>query len=324
MNDADTNRSVLAEKVTMIIRAAGERSTGLCKKLIEEQGFEGNIFFTRETPFSAALRKSYDIGISEGRPWTFCVDADVLLRESSIQTLLKFAEDQPANVFEVQGFVHDKFFTIPRQAGNHLYRTSMLERAIKLIPDEGVDIRPESYVLRTMQQNGFPYKTFPSIIGLHDFEQFYFDVYRKAFVQAHKHLNYTEKMVPLWKENAEYDKDYDVALHGFTDGILNRKDVYIDKKQKLYREKFEKLDISEKDDVQIEYFDLSFIEEVLQDQLEDEYIHLDQNRVQEKISSKLKSKIKEHGLIKSLILSMALAMIKFGNKIKNNIDRKNR
>lgn len=322
MNKGDTNQSALAQRVTIIIRTAGERTEDLCKKLIEEQGVKEQIFFTRETPFSAALRKSYEIGISEGRPWTFCLDADVLLRESSIQKLLRFAEAQPSNIFEVQGLVHDKFFTISRQAGNHLYRTSMLEEAIHLVPEEGRDIRPESYVLRTMQVKGFPYKTFPFIIGLHDFEQYYFDVYRKAFVQATKHLNYTENMVPLWKENLERDKDYEVALRAFTDGLLNRKDVFIDRKQNLYREKFEKLNIPEKKPVNTNIYDLFMIEKILEKRLKDKYTCLDDIRFDRNIVSKIKRNFMEKGIFKTLILSGALSLIQIGNKIKRKVIKK--
>lgn len=306
----------------MIIRAADERTVELCNKLIEEQGFKDEIFFTRETPFSAALRKSYKIGIEKGKPWTFCVDADVLLRGNSIRTLLRFAMEQEENVFEVQGLVHDKFFPWPRQAGNHLYRTSLLKKGIELIPEEGRDIRPESYVLRAMKEKGYPYKTFSFIVGLHDFEQYFFDIYRKSFVHSHKHLKYTESMIPHWKKRLNHgDKDYEVALAAFTDGILNSQQVYIDKKQSLYRDKFDELNRDEKGELDTGEFNLETVETILKGRLKEEYIRYDLNRYEGNPVSKLKSNFETFGLIKSIALTCSFAMIKAGNKLKNKIEK---
>ena len=57
---------------TLIIHSADERTFQLCQKLILEQGVpETQVFVVQEVPFSAAMRKSFEIGISEGRKWTF-------------------------------------------------------------------------------------------------------------------------------------------------------------------------------------------------------------------------------------------------------------
>lgn len=313
-------KSLKIDNVTIVVRTAGERTIEICKKMIEEQGYTGNIFLTSEVPFSKAIRKAFEIGIAEGRVWTFCVDADLLLREESISKLLQFAENQPQNVFEVQGFVYDKFFNIPRQAGNHLYRTSMLTQALKLIPSEGLDIRPESYMLRSMQDRGFPYVHFPVIIGLHDFEQFYFDIYRKAFVQAHKHLQYTENMVPLWKDNIKSDMDYEVALRGFTDGLLNNNEVFIDKNHRLYEDNFQNINIIEKKLINIKKYNLNDVENILKEGLKDNYVHLSKHRLQKNTISKLLLDLKENGLFKFMALKCASLLIKTGRTIKSKIN----
>src|SRR5690625_2539618 len=129
-------------EATIVVRSVYERTEDLCKRLILEQGVkEENLFVIHETPFSTALKYSFEIGIREDLPWTFCIDADVLLRPNSINTMIGHAESQKENVSEIQGLVLDKFFGGPRPAGNHLYRTNVLSKALNKIPSEGVNIR---------------------------------------------------------------------------------------------------------------------------------------------------------------------------------------
>lgn len=311
-----------SDQVTMIVRSADERTTDLCYKLIREQGCE-NIFFTRETPFSAALKKSYEIGISEDRPWTFCVDADVLLRPHSIQLLLTFANQQQQHVFEVQGWIYDKFYDGPREAGNHLYRTSLLSKALKFIPEEGVDIRPEKYVLEQMQNQGYPKVKFNHVLGLHDFEQNYIDIYRKSFIHAHKHLYFAERMVSIWKEKMKKDKDFEVALNAFADGIRNMQDIFVDKSQSLYIEKFNKLNIKEKEPIHVESFDLISIENEIKNKMKNKYESLESVVISKnKFESYLKGfqkKLNKYGLIKSLILNTGLLFLKIGRFLKGSV-----
>src|SRR6056297_1819677 len=124
----------IVENVIVIIRAAGERTEELCKKLILEQGIaEEYVKIIHEVPFSAALKKSYELGIESGKKWTFCVDADVLLRPHSVRKLTELADKQPENVCEIQGYMMDKFFGGIRRGGVHLYRSSLLPLVLQNI-----------------------------------------------------------------------------------------------------------------------------------------------------------------------------------------------
>jgi len=221
---------------SIVIRSIGERTESLCRELVLAQGIpENNLYVVHQSPFSAAMKKSFQTGIEVGLPWTFCVDADVLLRDGSIEKMLRFAEEQDVNVCEIQGFVLDKFFGGPREAGNHLYRTSLLPKVIEQIPEEGVNIRPEFHTLESMKKKGYPYKQIPVLVGLHDFEQFFSDIYRKCFVQAHKHIKHTDLFLEVWRAGAATDPDYQVALKGFSAGIEHFSKVYIDVNQEIFK-----------------------------------------------------------------------------------------
>lgn len=312
----DTMNSDLFDSVTVIVRAADERTVDTCRKLIEEQGYPHKVYITNEVPFSAAVQKAFEIGISEKRKWTLCVDADVLLRRNSIVSLVTFADSQQANAFVIQGDVQDKFFPFSREAGNHLYRTSLLAKALPLIPDEGKDIRPESYVIRTMDEKGHPKISFPDVIGLHDYEQFYLDIYRKSFVQARKHLQYTDLIIPLWKEKMDADDDYEIALSAFANGLLYREELYINKNQDIYKKRFEELGIVEKSKIENHTIGLPDVEEILKEDISAEYATLNPDRFSKSINKKLLSRFEEYGFFKSVILTAGFFLTKVGNRLK--------
>lgn len=219
---------LLIDNVTVVIRAAGERTEAICHNLLAQQIAEENIIVIREAPFAAALAASYRAGIERNRPWTLCIDADVLVRPTAVADLLHIGEEADENVFEVQGLVLDKLTGGPRPAGNHLYRTSLLSKALELVPLNEEDIRPEYYTLKAMKTLGYPWLQCPVLVGLHDFEQYYRDIFRKCYIHAHKHVKWLQWLLPYWRRVAHIDKDFQVALWGTAAGISAIKDVSVD------------------------------------------------------------------------------------------------
>jgi hypothetical protein len=214
--------------VTVVIRSVGERTEAVCRNLIAQRVPQENIVTVSNAPFSATLADSYRAGIERGLAWTFCVDADVLVLPNAISGLLDVANKLPAEVCETQGLVLDKFFGVRRPAGNHLYRTSLLSKALGLIPPEGEDIRPECYTLNKMAGAGHPWVETPLVLGLHDFEQYHRDIFRKCYVHARKHDSQMHLLVDYWRRMARQDDDYQVALCGFAAGIAETENVQVD------------------------------------------------------------------------------------------------
>jgi len=270
----------LNSNVKIIIRSAGERTETICRNLVIDQGIPASqVTIVREVPFSAAMRKSFQIGIESRLPWTFCIDADVLLRPGSIETMLAFAETQDPNVCEIQGVVLCKFFGGPRPAGNHLYRTELLEQVIQCIPEEGVNIRPEFHTLNSMQSKGYPWLTVPYLVGLHDFEQFHLDIYRKCFVQAHKHDYLTELFTTFWRSCMRTDEDYRVAMAGFAGGLQHDGQVTIDVSSRLFDVQLAPLGFQEKAPLDKDAWTPSTIESIISGWKEpDIYLKLFPNR----------------------------------------------
>lgn len=221
-----------SKQVTAIVRSVGERTENACYKLLAQQVPEENIVIINEVPFSAAVAKTFQVGIERGLPWTLCIDADVLLKDGAVNDLLTIASQANENVFAIQSSILCKFFGGSREAGNHLYRTSLLNKALDCIPKTEV-IRPESNTIKKMVSQGFSWLRKKELtIGLHDYEQYYVDIYRKAFVQAHKH-DYlaTTLFEPLWNKYKHQDPDYQVALWGLKAGQIYDGKVAIDIRQ---------------------------------------------------------------------------------------------
>lgn len=312
--------------VTIIIRSVGERTENLCKKLLIDQGFSNDeVFVVREVPFSASMKKSFEIGMNQGKRWTLCVDADILPRPGSISKMIELAESESKNVCEVQGYMMDKFFGGPRIGGYHLYRTSLLSKVVSLIPEEGVNIRPESYTLKQMAKRGYPRSIVPYIIGIHDDEQFYYDIYRKAFVHAVKHLNHAELLVNHWKRNMEKDHDFKVALRAFSDSIQNTGEIYINSEQNLYKDLFELAGFEEKSKLDPSSISLHDIEYRIDNwHIDEEYYDyypnsqgLDSNK--DVYTRKIASSIKKRGILETLLLIASQGFIRVGEKLGSRI-----
>lgn len=220
MINSTGSSSTVQIDMTAVIRSAGERTKDLCYRLLCEQLPPENIIVIEEYPFTRALRQCFQVAIAIGRAWTLCVDADTLLRQQAVENLLGSALETDECIFQVQSDVFDKLFTMPKKAGVRLYRTSLLRRATECIPPDGVTQRPETFVRDQMSLLGYPSIYKRVTVGLHDFEQYYRDLYRKAFVHAHKHAHETRYLEPLWESLGPQDPDYQVALRGLRDGRI--------------------------------------------------------------------------------------------------------
>ena len=238
--------------------------------------------------------------------------------------LLLFAEQQSENTLEVQGMVFDKFFHMPRQAGNHLYRTSLLGKAIDQIPEEGVNIRPEGHLLNEMNKRGYPWKKLHYVVGLHDFEQYYADIYRKAMVHSRKHLKYSGRYLPLWKKNMTEDRDFEVAMAAFAEGLVGDDDLYIDKNQQLYQTKFEELNVSEKTTVENLEITIETVEEWLKKTMGKGYSVLNIGRYHpnpiRRFISRVRGNDPEAGLFESITRRAEVKMKGLGKRVDSSSD----
>ena len=216
------------QDIVVIIRSANERTESACYDLLSQQVATENIVVIHETPFTAALRKSYQVGIEYGLPWTLCIDSDVLVTGEAVDNALRLAQATSGDWFAIQCKVLDKFFGGAAHAGNTLYRTSLLASALELIDSYKYSLRPETSVLRQMSKRGNLWKSVDQVIGLHGYEQYYRDIYRTMFVRARKHRPYADILFRHWRNFEEIDDDFKAAALGLRDGLLFQGTVSLD------------------------------------------------------------------------------------------------
>jgi hypothetical protein len=215
--------------VHVVVRSANERTTSVATQLACAQlQPDHDISVIAEVPFEAALRATYTIALDVGKKWTMALDADILLAPDAIAELIRAAELMPPHYVQVQGRIWDKIIGTYRPAGPRIYRTELLKLALEYVPEAGSEIRPESYVLEQMGKLGFPSRRVSPILGLHDFEQYYRDLYRKSFVHAKKHLVFLPNILQRCSYHLGGDQDFLVILKGLWDGLMYRGSVSID------------------------------------------------------------------------------------------------
>jgi hypothetical protein len=114
-----------------------------------------------------------------------------------------------------------------------------------------------------MRKAGFPWLEVPLVLGLHDSEQYLRDVYRKCFVHAHKHAQYAELLLDIWRQGASRDPDFQVALRAFADGVQHAGPVHIDVRQSCFSVGLEELGLQEKPPIDLDQWNGQRLESVI-------------------------------------------------------------
>jgi hypothetical protein len=214
--------------LTVVIRSSGERTVEACRQLVLNQVPAESIQTIEVYPFEKAVQKSFEIGLASNKEWLVTVDADVLATENALANLVEKSSDIPKNVVQIEGYLYDWILRKYRKGGVKLYRTSLLEEAIQLIPEEGETIRPESHTLERMAKKGYPKQNLYVVTGVHDFEQYRKDIYRKSFIHAFKHQDEVFETLPEWIRLAKENDDYKVVVKGIFDGLMSDEKAKID------------------------------------------------------------------------------------------------
>lgn len=199
---------------TVIVRSVGERTEEKCIERLRHFFQTDDIKVVKNvTPFTAAIRKSFEMAIKDGKKWCWVVDADMLFYNDKLRIFFDNCNrirDMDENAFCFQAYFYDNFFEECRQ-GMHLYSTKWLKMAMPFIDnDKG---RPESQVIRNMGWRGYPCYVVETCIGIHDFFQFYRDIVAKGMLHAQKHSN-IEKLIEKWEKEERSNKDYVWILKG--------------------------------------------------------------------------------------------------------------
>ena len=222
----------MSENVTVVIRSSGERTTDLCAHIAKRQVEEHNIFLIEEAPFHRAVRKTFELGISAGKQWTLALDADVLLSHDAIDKMVTRAEQLKSSVFVYQGYVLDYLWGQLREGGGHLYRTQILPTALRVLETQPDSLRPESDVYRALALQRFSTYVDSKVFGIHDYEQYRHDLFRKGFFYARKFKASRSKQFigpKHWIDHMASNSDFQVSFSGWVAGIQDASTTIVDR-----------------------------------------------------------------------------------------------
>jgi hypothetical protein len=183
------------------LRACGERTEELAERLLREQFAE--VQTLRIRPFAEAVRECFRR--AEGYQWLVTCDADVLIAPNC-RAKVENIKGRMEGYWQAIGYVVDKLAGTTRLGGIRIYRASELPQMLPRIKDS---IRPEGDLCAI----NTAWLRAPEVMGRHDFEQFYADLYRKGKQHAVKHPKWASSIVSKWRRSR--DPDIKAALAGW-------------------------------------------------------------------------------------------------------------
>lgn len=205
-----------AREVQLIVRETGERTREACLSVVRRQLPDDRIRVISERPFSRAVRRGLEIGASQRPAWLFTLDADVLLTPTAIADLLALCHAAPDDAFHVKGLLVCRVYGGTQPRGFHAFRGPLLDEALGFVGLDPQSTRPETSVVRRMEQAGHRSVFAGHILGLHDYEQSLRHLYIKALLRARKTDQLDSLKSRLAAKVSEHP-DFLVSLWGLED-----------------------------------------------------------------------------------------------------------
>lgn len=202
----------------VVLRSANERSVPLARMALERE--KASYVQIEEYPFSAALKKMFSIAKDNPAKYLLALDADVILHEGALTKIIQEA-DKRSHFFFLDFFVMDKFRG-KCCSGCHLYVNHYSNDLLNYLNDDAT--RPENQlVLNFSTTHQIKMLKSPLVVGLHDYEQYYRDLYAKYLRRALRRRDEAEMLIHVIEARKKYfpkdDRDFDVVLKGLHDGI---------------------------------------------------------------------------------------------------------
>lgn len=204
----------------VVLRSSNERSSPLAEDALKRAN--ASYVVIKETPFSAALKKMFEVAHEQTSRYLLALDADVILHDGALEKIVAEGDKFP-NSFFIDFFVMDKFRG-KSCSGCHLYRNRYARALYQHLNLEVDETRPENQlILDFAKSHHLSQDKSRLVVGLHDFEQYYRDLYAKYFRRALRRPHEAEALRSLIEERKHYfspeDRDFEVVLKGLNDGM---------------------------------------------------------------------------------------------------------
>ncbi|MCG2590800.1 hypothetical protein [Rhodohalobacter sulfatireducens] len=301
------------------IRSTGERTEKACIRSLLKEGIrESQINLIREAPFKKSLETCFQTAYKAQTKWLLTVDADMIIIPGTLRGFFQMAEEMPEQNLQIQGNNLDKFFASVRSGGPRIYRVDYLRTAYEISKNLPDNIRPESNVISELGEKEHPSRYISTVNCIHDFGQYYSDIYRKSYAHSIKHIKKLPKILQNTADKRAIDPDYKVFIKGIFDSLLSDIDVSIDKRilKDETAQALQQLHISEKKDIP-ESIDVQKI--IKEYSLLDQWISYENCRIKDvpRTPTRLISEnLKKKGNIKGIMYLFGLTLSRAGEYLQ--------
>lgn len=302
------------KSILVTIRSTGERTEEACLQSVLDEGLpRSQIHIIREVPFKKALEECFKIANKQNAKWLLTLDADMILLPDVLFRFYREAEKMPDHFIQIQGQVVDKFYGCVRRGGPRLYRVEHLFKALKISKSLDDHIRPETNIIQEMASRGHPSRYISPPIALHDFAQYYADIYRKACIYSVKHISRISLILDQAKKNQTKDNDYKVIIKGVFDGLSGEYEASIDKRLfvKEADNALESLNLHEKSE-NLESFEKNDLQKEFEIDMSNSFLNLTYKDIPASRIHLARNFLKNKGLFKSIVYFMGTILSKSG------------
>lgn len=202
-----------------VVRTIGERTEEVCVKLVHRQKEEKEkISILNENTHVDAIEKTFMLGLRSEADWLVAIDADMLLLPGGVSEMRKEVKSCDENVFVAYPAVYDKLYSI-RRWGVSLYRVSMLEELYDAFKElkNNHHLKIEGGAIKEVAKGKSEIFYSRKVVALHDFHQYYRDLYRKVYLNTVRNPGFNKKAEKNLAKISRLDADYLVMLQALKD-----------------------------------------------------------------------------------------------------------
>lgn len=213
------------ESIWVVLRSAGERSLPLALKALKSQ--TDRFTLIEEYPFMQAIKKTFEVGKERKANFLLALDADVILNHDALAKIAHVAEERlkaTPELLTIDFPVFDKFRGFIYQ-GCRLFvnrYSAEIYRNILHLQHNPREPKPEWKIISDFAiKQELAIQKFDSIVGTHDYEQYYSHIFAKYYRLAlREKQNISEIAFQIAKRRLLHgdDLDFAVAVYGLYEG----------------------------------------------------------------------------------------------------------
>lgn len=257
--------------LAFVVRSVGERTESLCIDLLEQYRCEeDSLSIIRQQTHADAVEGTLRIAADQPQQWTVAVDADMLLYPTAVDTIRRELMSAHSASSVVHFAVSDKLYRMKRW-GVTVFRRDAAAEAVPILRSlrEQRNLKIERALIKKLESQGRKVEFSRTDVALHDFLQYYADLYRKAYLNAVRNPAITRRAHRPWKRISAVDRDYAAILKGSEDALIETRQLSNsvgDFEPSILQARIRSLGLDEKNDLTVDAYVDWDIEKMVEEQ----------------------------------------------------------